>query len=475
MKKILLKLSEKYGDAKSRTVIIFVGALLMVGVLIAVSNMQSEKTLDDAVGGATIAGIGTQVESQPGIGDASEAYNKLRYEKNKQEAEAAARRGGSSVPTIVSDQVVDESSDEDLIRREQQRLAKERESAYQKLLDQRRDEEARLLQQDQTTQQSAELRARQQGFENLMSSQANALFSSWSRLPRQVYTGSGITKLPEPPAGPGGPGSAQPPAPSSNIIYKAGDIVFSVLETSINSDEQGPIMARIVQGPLKGAKIIGSYQAAGLYAKKLKLVFNVMSVPYMKHSINFNAVAIDPELGRTALASNVDNHYLLRYGSMFGASFLEGMSEAVLATIGSTSGGGNVVVSTGSSEGVDFETTQRDLIISGLGNIGKKVAENTNLFDRPITIRLDSGTSFGLLMLSDLDINVGPQTLLPARSTGPVAFQPRPGTGTAAGVGTAAATAVGQGVRGIADAEAQLFSQAIQDASRVGGYNQLNR
>lgn len=475
MKKLLLNLSEKYGDAKSRTVLIFVGSLLLVGILIAVSNIQDEPTLDDAVSGANIARIGAEVTSKPGLGESSEAYNQLRYEKNKQEAQAAARAGGSSVPTIVSDQVLDDTPDEDLIRKEQQRLAKERESAYQKLLEQRRQEEADLLKQQQNNQQTAQLRARQHGYENLMSSQANALFAQWANSPKQVFTGTGITALPQPPETTATVANASGAAAAAkrNVIYKAGDIVFAVLETSINSDEKGPIMARIVQGPLRGSKIIGSYESAGVYAKKLKLVFNVMNVPQMDHSINFNAVAIDPDVGRTALASEVDNHYLLRYGSLFGASFLEGMSDAVIASIGTANSSGVVVNSTGAVDSEELQATERDLIISGLGNIGKNIAQNTNLFDRPVTIKLDAGTSFGLLMLADLDVNVGPQTSLPGQSITPADLQSRNRAARQSTSGVS--NAVGQATANFAGAQGQIFSQAIQDAARVNAYNQVNR
>ena len=58
---------------------------------------------------------------------------------------------------------------------------------------------------------------------------------------------------------------------------KAGDIMFAVLDTSINTDEKNtPIMARIVGGPYKGGKLIGRFT---LTDKRVMLSFNLLNLP----------------------------------------------------------------------------------------------------------------------------------------------------------------------------------------------------
>ena len=55
--------------------------------------------------------------------------------------------------------------------------------------------------------------------------------------------------------------------------------MFAVLDTSINTDEKSPIMATIVDGPLKGAKLIGGFsrvnQRVLLTFKLFYLIINV--------------------------------------------------------------------------------------------------------------------------------------------------------------------------------------------------------
>ena len=400
MKALITNLTARFTDAKSRTILIFIGALMLIAVFIAASNMNNNTTLDDAVGKASITELGRTLESTPGVGNTSDEYNKLRYQKNQQEASLASSSGGSAVPTIVSDQVLEENTNSDLLKREQDRLAREREEAYRRLLEQRRQEELAALQRQQAEKQSTAIQARQQGYESLMTAQAQALFSSWGQVPRQQYVAGELTA--EVTANASANNAQGEKTVPSNILYKAGDIVFAVLETSINSDEQSPIMARIVQGPLNGAKLIGNFQSAGVNADKLKLVFNVMNVPNIPRSISFSSVAIDPETARTAMATDVDNHYLLRYGSMFGSAFLEGMSNAVMASV---SNSGFKINEKGEFASGSVKATSRDQVITGFGNVGKQIAQNTNFFTRPPTIRIDSGVGFGLLMLSDLNLN----------------------------------------------------------------------
>lgn len=263
-----------------------------------------------------------------------------------------------------------------------------------------------------TEQQQQELAALQQAqiAENagLMSNQAQQLLAAWEP-PKQsfvqgnkkdekqeVVTAAGRTNnstLPEAGAGP--------------IIGRAGDILFAIIETSINSDEPGPVMARIVTGPLKGAKILGSFQRQD---KKLMLSFNTLSVPDVPESIGIDAIAIDPETARTALATNVDNHYLTKYGSLIAASFLEGMGTAVETSLGTPELNSDNSATIASQ----IPATSRDQIIVGLGKVGQRIATEIDQSDIQPTVTLDSGTGVGLLLMSDLRVEQSPEPVTAA-------------------------------------------------------------
>ena len=116
------------------------------------------------------------------------------------------------------------------------------------------------------------------------------------------------------------------------------------------------------------------------------------------------AVSIDPDTARTALASDVDNHYLLRYGTLLASSFLEGMGDAVLSAY---SGNNNSLFnfSIGNEEPT-LRTTPREQVIAGFGRIGQRIGSNINLINRPATITVDAGTPMGLLILQDVTLDV---------------------------------------------------------------------
>ncbi len=184
-------------------------------------------------------------------------------------------------------------------------------------------------------------------------------------------------------------------------LIKTGDVLFAVLDTSINSDEPGPILATIVSGQLKGAKLIGSFNLPG-NADKMIISFNTMSVPGAAKSTSINAYAIDPNTARTALSSSTDHHYLSRYGSLFAATFLEGFGNAFQSanttiTIGGTGGTTNTTVSNGAGRSL----LQNAVI--GLATLGKSWGQAAQKsFNRPTTVQVCSGTGLGILFTQDL-------------------------------------------------------------------------
>jgi intracellular multiplication protein IcmE len=180
-------------------------------------------------------------------------------------------------------------------------------------------------------------------------------------------------------------------------VHKAGDIIFAVVETSVNSDQPGPVLAKIVSGPLAGSKVLGSFQRQ---EKMLFLEFSVLSVPDIPSSISMNAVAVDPETARTAVRTGVNNRYLIRYGTLIASAFLEGMGDAILTSLGTP----NLTDDSGTIIASQVTATGRDQLIVGLGKVGQRIGQEIDQSDIPPLVTLDSGTGVGLLFLKDLRI-----------------------------------------------------------------------
>lgn len=189
--------------------------------------------------------------------------------------------------------------------------------------------------------------------------------------------------------------------PPQQALIKTGDVLFAVMDTSVNSDEPGPILATIVSGKLKGSKLIGSFNLPS-NSDKMVISFNTLSVPGASKTVSISAYAIDPDTARTALSSRTDHHYLLRYGSLFASSFLEGIGNAfqsadTTVTVGGTGGGDNITV----QNGINRSVLQNAVIaLSNVGQAWGQAAQQN--FNRPTTVQVFSGTGIGILFTQDL-------------------------------------------------------------------------
>ena len=190
-------------------------------------------------------------------------------------------------------------------------------------------------------------------------------------------------------------------AGGENII-KTGDILFAVMDTSVNTDEPGPILATIVSGRLKGSKLIGSFTLPA-NASKMVISFNTISIPGADKTVSISAYAIDPNTARTALASEANHHYLQRYGALFASSFMAGMSSAIQSSnttvsVGGTGGMTNTTVST-------LSRSTLDNALIALGEVGKAWSQTAQKeMNRPTTVEVYAGTGLGILFTQDVSL-----------------------------------------------------------------------
>lgn len=193
--------------------------------------------------------------------------------------------------------------------------------------------------------------------------------------------------------GSGSQGGGNSKATSSTFI-KAGTVMFATLTTEINSDEPGPVLATVVGGDLQGGRLLGTITNQG---QAVMITFNLLTLPNLDKSIPINAVAIDQNTARTGLSTGTDNHYLLRYGSLFASSFLQGYGQAIQSS-------GTTVSTTGLTTQTATPTlSPKDEIFVALGNVGAQWGNQLNtIFNTPPTVHVKSGTSIGVLYLADV-------------------------------------------------------------------------
>jgi polyhydroxyalkanoate synthesis regulator phasin len=253
-------------------------------------------------------------------------------------------------------------------------------------------------------------RAQIQEMLNAMSAQAGQLVNAWQ--PPVMIHREG-----QPPATPGtgeagggagggaGAGGETPGStkPTGAPLIKAGAILFAVLDTAVNSDyPDSPVMATVVDGKFKGAKLLGKLVTTkGISGQmdRVSLNFTLMNTDEWLDSKTVTAYAIDPDTARTVLASSVDYHYMQRFGAIMATSFLEGYGNAVL-TSGSTT-----TTSVFGTSTAHPELSPGNKIAAGLGQIGQTLGDATKPYiNRPPTVRVDSGVGLGILFMSDVSM-----------------------------------------------------------------------
>lgn len=419
-------------NAKTRTLVFLVGGVLAGGIIIAIaSSGKSGNSADKRTSKTTEIPKG--VESIPG-GKTSAKYRELQEKANTIGADNAEKKGNTFIPTIVADKK--HSSNEDLQNQFLKALSKDTERntdnivkmhdksqpdprLIQALNQQKQDETDVLVKQKQAQLNAEKMAAlneqRLKAIETVaqaMEEQSKAAFNAWNDIPAQAYVFGDLESTKQ-----GASATDNENEITGNgtidkrpVLLKAGSILFASLETAVNSDEPGPIMATIVQPPFKDAKLVGKIELPQGNGEKVTLVFDTLNIPTEPASTKINAVAIDPDTARTALATDVDHHYLLRWGTLFGSAFLSGYSKAVSqkgTTITQQTPLGTTNTTTNAAD-----LSGKQQIFQGLSEVGSKWGDQLgNTFNRKPTITIAQGTGIGVLVL--VDVKLGPEPIKP--------------------------------------------------------------
>ena len=185
-------------------------------------------------------------------------------------------------------------------------------------------------------------------------------------------------------------------------VAKSGDIMNAVLETGINSDEPSPVLASIVSGQFKGARLIG---AAKRRNEKMIVQFNTISIPGRGVSDPISAVAIDIASMEqaTTLASSVNNHYFKKYGLLLAAGLLTGYADAIkdqnkISVV--TPEGSVITAPTGE------EKSSKQINRESIGSVGKVIGQEVKSESAGIvpTVRVNRGTAIGILLMDDFKL-----------------------------------------------------------------------
>lgn len=177
-----------------------------------------------------------------------------------------------------------------------------------------------------------------------------------------------------------------------------GTVLYATMVSEANSDAPGPVLARIEQGPLNGATLIGSFKIA---QNALVIDFKKMTVVDVKggnqvaRTVDIEAYAVDTSKLGTALATDVDRHLFQKVAITAASAFVQGMGNAV-----GQSGATVTRDTTGTTIAYPTLDTKQQLLVAG----GQTAGQVGNILTRefgnvPTTVKVRSGTPIGILFL----------------------------------------------------------------------------
>jgi intracellular multiplication protein IcmE len=186
-------------------------------------------------------------------------------------------------------------------------------------------------------------------------------------------------------------------------LYKMGSIIYAVLQTDYNSDQPGPILAKITSGPLAGSTLMGTASASSSeFTNGLELTFSNIITPFGSASQSISVVGVDPESYRTAIASTSNYHYAQRYGALVLAGAIQ---QAAQVSQNASTSNAPAAASTGSSTTSTATTTSTSATTNALSILTPVSSDITanlmKISSRPPTFTIYQGTAVGLLFLSD--------------------------------------------------------------------------
>jgi intracellular multiplication protein IcmE len=181
-------------------------------------------------------------------------------------------------------------------------------------------------------------------------------------------------------------------------VMRAGEAAFGTLDTAVNSDFSGPVVATIHEGKFKGARVLGS---KSLEQNAVVMKFTMMSLADGSATIPIDAYAIQiadaKKFGLSAVSGDVDHHIFTRYLLPAAASFIQAYGTAAAQPQQSISQNASTTTQT------TDQLSPRQRLIVATGALATPVTNDMQqLAARPITVSLDAGTEIGIMFAKDV-------------------------------------------------------------------------
>lgn len=182
---------------------------------------------------------------------------------------------------------------------------------------------------------------------------------------------------------------------TKSVTLKPGDLLYAIMDVGVNSDVPSAVLATVTSGAYRNARLMGGFQR---HDERLVLAFNRAVLP-SGETVQLEAYAVDPSTSEASVASSVNTHFFSRWGGLIASAFLEGLGSAKRY-----SGAQSTIYGSGgdTTDQMVWNTySVEDQAWIAAGKVGEKAGKIFEKgFDRPPTVRLESGTPVGVLIVN---------------------------------------------------------------------------
>lgn len=204
--------------------------------------------------------------------------------------------------------------------------------------------------------------------------------------------------LPQPPAaGSDGALAGAPIGDSAGRkpMIKTGNIMYATLDSEVNTDDGGHVLATVRGGDWDGSKLIGQVEQA---PNNIRLNFTVLSPQDGRDTMRINAVALREDDAKQGMADDIKRHTLSRYTALAVASILSGVGQVARQPVGEI-----IVLPNGQVISSNQEPSDRRIIGSAVGELGSNMSQEIRQgFRRPTTFMTEANRGFALYFLQDV-------------------------------------------------------------------------
>lgn len=178
------------------------------------------------------------------------------------------------------------------------------------------------------------------------------------------------------------------------VLIPAGRGVYAHAIMAASSDVASAVVLEADTGPIASARMIGSFSREGE-----RLLIRINRIELNGQEINVEGIAVAPATMEAGVASSVDQHYLSRFLLPAAAAFVQGLGQALSfsnSSITQSPFGGTTAFSR-------LNPTQQLGVGAGVaaGRLGQTLDQSA---PRDSTVRVDRGSSLGVMFLSNVTV-----------------------------------------------------------------------